>query len=933
LPLIRERRYRGHAKPPVPVLRTDHPFADRLAGAWSFVAGAVSGSGMVPHSLAGEFGPNGLAITASGSNQIVLTGTDIFTGTEFHTLVLLYRDASAGADYPGLFATGMGGTWKGFGILRTPTGDGNKIYCEVASGSLTLQTYSQVASNTGTDGSWRVAAMTYDGATLIQYDNGIEVARNTGATGALSIQGGFSIGGRLDSASVWTRWAGGVSLGYWWQGRALRAGEIAEVSADPFALIRPRQFWYFGDVAGGPNTVDSSDAFSSAESGSLAATLAASDSGSTADAASLAATLAGSDSGSVADSSGLGAALPGSDSGSAADSAGLSASLAGSDSGSAADSASLAAAISGSETATAADASALSVALAASESVGAAESASLSVSVSASDSGSLSESADLFQGSLFSTDDAASLADSASLAATLAGSDSLALAEGAGLALAGSDPGSLSDAASLAAALAGSDAASLADAASLSVSISASDSAGASDAGSSPGQDTAAFVGSDAVTVADTASLAADADRTLAASDALGLGESAALRFASADIVRAFDGGGPSNGSGILDMVIRPSGRVKLGEQFSVPFRLVSTLDHTTPLTNVFNGLDVRISEGLQAFALADTGSVSEIGDGWYQVVVKPKKLGPLVVSAKYAGADDGLAWVEVNKSLCGWSVNAQGYGVIPFFAGSPAYPGVGQNGLLFPSKATANGFAASFVPGTGSVEPVGGLLANCRGWYLYGDQFASPHFAVFRATSNTGVVSETATWVGPALSSPGAGSGGMLNKILRALRLHLIDTGFFSESCVQHVIEEEPFQAWGTPFCSVVPGPQRPSGPMVVGGGRAETVIDGSFLVRVYLRTRTDYLQADTDALVSLADGLGLTALEWKVRSGLQTKFLEDPSGESLLIEPLTEQSSGRGRRYKSIRDWIWCEMVFETSYLETLSSDDDFQSDGTIF
>jgi hypothetical protein len=263
----RERSYRGFAKPPSPVLRTDHPLAAGLAGAWSFVPGTVvdlaGSSGMVPHSLAGEFGPNGLAVTASGSNQIALTGTDIFTGTEIHTLVLLYRDASAGTDYPGLFATGMGGTWKGFGILRTPTGDGNKIYCEVASGSLTLQTYSQVASNTGADGSWRVAAMTYDGATLIQYDNGIEVARNTGATGALSIQGGLSIGGRLDSASAWTRWAGGASLGYWWQGRALRAGEIAEVSADPFALIRPRRVAYFVDAGGG------------AASGTLAATLGA----------------------------------------------------------------------------------------------------------------------------------------------------------------------------------------------------------------------------------------------------------------------------------------------------------------------------------------------------------------------------------------------------------------------------------------------------------------------------------------------------------------------------------------------------------------------------------------------------------------------------------------------------------------------------------
>lgn len=245
------RRGRGTAKPTRAAVRRDDPLAWGLSGAWDFGTGPfidVGGvGGKLDSPFAAEKAPFGWAATLPGTASATLTSTAAVLGSPVHSLVLLHRDAGDGASYPGILSTSLGPGLHGFGILRTPDGDNKKVYLEVTGASATIQTYPNVPANTGTDGAWHVTALTYDGATLIQYLDGLEVARNTGTAGTITtVTNGLSLGGRLSQVPNWVYSQGGAGVAYWWAGRVLKPEEVVTLTlkGDLFRLIRPRQYTY-----------------------------------------------------------------------------------------------------------------------------------------------------------------------------------------------------------------------------------------------------------------------------------------------------------------------------------------------------------------------------------------------------------------------------------------------------------------------------------------------------------------------------------------------------------------------------------------------------------------------------------------------------------------------------------------------------------------
>lgn len=373
---------------------------------------------------------------------------------------------------------------------------------------------------------------------------------------------------------------------------------------------------------------------------------------------------------------------------------------------------------------------------------------------------------------------------------------------------------------------------------------------------------------------------------------------------------------------------LSPSGRVAPGALFYWPFRLVSASDHATPVPGASPDVQYR-PYGEAAFVAAPPADVSELGSGYYRALVKTfgpaaPVAGPLVISAKAAGADDAVAWYDVSDSS--YLLRAGQQAIVPFFHGTTANPHVGATGLS-PAPTLYRPSLLDFGPASGSVGELG------RGWYaLVGATTAAADVGpiLLRSTGLAAADAHSATYCGPGTSGAAAGR---LVQVLNAIRTYLVESGLFAASCCHHILDDEPSVAWGTPFCSVAPGDQSAVGADVDGGGRTMATKRGIFLVRVYARTRTDPLQIDTHALTATAEGLGLARLAWKVESALQTWIPDDGAGGPLLEEPLRLASQRRPTRYRAHRDWIWCEMPFVATYAEILSADDAFQTYGTIF
>jgi len=98
---------------------------------------------------------------------------------------------------------------------------------------------------------WRVYAMTWDGATARLYEDGAEV-NSAGYVGVLDGGGQALSFGRL---VVYKRYMGGCYAYCDIYDRALSPAEIAELYADPFAMIRRRPAmvsYYVPTVGGGP---------------------------------------------------------------------------------------------------------------------------------------------------------------------------------------------------------------------------------------------------------------------------------------------------------------------------------------------------------------------------------------------------------------------------------------------------------------------------------------------------------------------------------------------------------------------------------------------------------------------------------------------------------------------------------------------------------
>jgi len=188
-------------------------------------------------------GPDGYCLAFDGSNDYVLlpSATRVFhSATPSLTIAVWFSGTSALNSYPKLIHIPRNNTWGAYAGIAirinqvayfAPSGTGVDLSCVIAH----------------TTNDWTMAALTYThNVGGFGYYNGVSVGASGGAT-SISIYNAIMAIACNDY--VYTDVT--IAAEMLWE-RALTAGEVARLYADPYAMFRERRrWWMFGQTAGG----------------------------------------------------------------------------------------------------------------------------------------------------------------------------------------------------------------------------------------------------------------------------------------------------------------------------------------------------------------------------------------------------------------------------------------------------------------------------------------------------------------------------------------------------------------------------------------------------------------------------------------------------------------------------------------------------------
>lgn len=226
-------------KPPIwaPGIRTGHPLANGLI----FCAPLWEGAGSVRDLVGG----NAAALAGNADWKVLDTGPGLTNpgaaadGVNFGNIPIGSGEAQltvAGLVRPDVASTEdmIASKHSGGPFYLSFLGAGDLRFMTQTAGGR-VDTDSPCVPSTTEFGLY---AGTYDGATVRLYANGVQLANTEAQTGALtSTAGNFWIGNYGTGAVGWS-FNGDIALAAVWN-RALSAGEIAQLYADPWCMFRP----------------------------------------------------------------------------------------------------------------------------------------------------------------------------------------------------------------------------------------------------------------------------------------------------------------------------------------------------------------------------------------------------------------------------------------------------------------------------------------------------------------------------------------------------------------------------------------------------------------------------------------------------------------------------------------------------------------------
>lgn len=177
-------------------------------------------------------GPYGEYLTFDGVTQY-MQATAVASGFTSVTLCCSAKMTGTSSSYPVVFGIDFD-TGQGFRINQTPISDNSKVYSEIHGSGGTVQCYSTVPANNGTDGTWHRFASVFDGVAgqIRLYVDGVLVASQSGSWGTATPLDLLKIGARGTNY-----WAGSFDGGVQYS-VALTLAQIQQDAADAFARFR-----------------------------------------------------------------------------------------------------------------------------------------------------------------------------------------------------------------------------------------------------------------------------------------------------------------------------------------------------------------------------------------------------------------------------------------------------------------------------------------------------------------------------------------------------------------------------------------------------------------------------------------------------------------------------------------------------------------------
>ena len=229
------------SKPPPGIpINWGHPLAQRLATAWLFNEGAGGRiADCVQMRISSQFTNDpvwqggGIQFASASSQRIDLPDNICVSNgnTAFSVAALMRTTTTTG--YRDIWGEGDASAQ---GLAQLLHNSSNQIEFAIRNDAGTIPGAKITVSGL-TDGYWHVVVATYGGSgtTMRVYTDGVERARSTGPTGALTTTLSTIGAIRFNGGTV-NYWNGGIGWVYTWR-RELSARDVAALSAQPYAFM------------------------------------------------------------------------------------------------------------------------------------------------------------------------------------------------------------------------------------------------------------------------------------------------------------------------------------------------------------------------------------------------------------------------------------------------------------------------------------------------------------------------------------------------------------------------------------------------------------------------------------------------------------------------------------------------------------------------
>lgn len=140
------------------------------------------------------------ALLFDGTDDSIATAAAVFTGAAARTVVAIYRDTKGGAHVSPICGQSTGSSGSTWFVLQSRNSG--------AVGDPYLAGFANDLTGPAVDGLWKVAVVTYDGATATTYKNGAQA--NTGAKTYNTVNQPFAIG--ADASSFLGGYVGEIAV-------------------------------------------------------------------------------------------------------------------------------------------------------------------------------------------------------------------------------------------------------------------------------------------------------------------------------------------------------------------------------------------------------------------------------------------------------------------------------------------------------------------------------------------------------------------------------------------------------------------------------------------------------------------------------------------------------------------------------------------------